>query len=64
MYASQVVNAVLLPLHAIALQLLASDPKIMGESKSGKLTLASGWFGVVLIVTCIGALAVSWSMSR
>ena len=64
MYASQVVNAVLLPLHAIALQMLASDPKIMGESKSGKITLASGWFGVVLIVTCIGALAVSWATSR
>ena len=64
MYASQVVNAVLLPLHAIALQLLASDRKIMGESKSGKITLAAGWFGVVLIVTCIGALAVNWSTSR
>ena len=34
------------------------------DAKSGKLTLASGSFGVVLIVTCIGALAVSWSMSR
>jgi len=63
MYASQVVNAVLLPLHAIALQLLASDPKIMGESKSGKITLVVGWFGVVMIVACIGALAVSWSTS-
>ena len=64
MYASQVVNAVLLPLHAIALQMLASDRKIMGESQSGKIMLAAGWFGVVLIVTCIGALAVSWSTSR
>lgn len=64
MYASQVVNAVLLPLHAIALQMLASDPTIMGESKPGKLMLASGWFGVVLIVACIGALAVSWITSR
>ena len=63
MYASQVVNAVLLPLHAIALQLLASDSTIMGDSKSGKLMLASGWFGVVLIVACIGALAVSWITS-
>jgi Mn2+/Fe2+ NRAMP family transporter len=64
MYASQVVNAVLLPLHAIALQMLASDPTIMGESKPGKLMLAAGWFGVVLIVACIGALAVSWITSR
>ena len=64
MYASQVVNAILLPLHAIALQMLASDPLIMGESKPGKLMLAAGWFGVVLIVACIGALAVSWITSR
>ena len=64
MYASQVVNAVLLPLHAIALQMLASDPTIMGESKPGRWMLASGWFGVVLIVACIGALAVSWVTSR
>ncbi len=64
MYASQVVNAVLLPLHAIALQLLASDRAIMGESKSGKLMQYLGWFGVVLILACIGALAVSWVTSR
>ena len=64
MYASQVVNAILLPLHAIAIQMLASDPSIMGDSKPGKLMLAAGWFGVVLIVACIGALAVSWITSR
>lgn len=64
MYASQVVNAVLLPLHAIALQLLASDSSIMGESKSGKMMLASGWFGVVLIIACIAALAGSWITTR
>jgi Mn2+/Fe2+ NRAMP family transporter len=64
MYASQVVNAVLLPLHAIALQLLASDKTIMGESRSGKLMLAGGWFGVTLIVLCIGALAVSQVYQR
>ena len=64
MYASQVVNAVLLPLHAVALQLLASDPIIMGESRSGKWMLAAGWCGVVMIVTCIGALAVSWITFR
>jgi Mn2+/Fe2+ NRAMP family transporter len=64
MYASQVVNAVLLPLHAIALQMLARDATIMGESKPGSWMLAAGWFGVVLIVACIGALAVSWITSR
>ena len=60
MYASQVVNAILLPMHVIALQLLAGDSQIMGDSKSGKLSRAFGWIGIVLIITCIGALAVSW----
>ena len=63
MYASQVVNAVLLPLHVIALQLLATDSTIVGASKSGKLMLRFGWFGVVLIIACIGALGVSWVAS-
>ena len=63
MYASQVVNAVLLPLHAIALQLLAGDSAIMAESQSGKMMLALGWVGVVVIVACIGALGVSWITS-
>ena len=59
-YTSQVVNAVLLPLHVIALQVLASDPAIMGEARSGWWSLASGWVGVVLILACVGALAWSW----
>jgi Mn2+/Fe2+ NRAMP family transporter len=63
MYASQVVNAVLLPLHAVALLMLASDATLMGESQSGKLMRALGWGSLVLIVACIGALAVSWTAS-
>ena len=59
-YASQVVNAVLLPLHVVALQLLASDPAVVGSAKPGRLSLGLGWLGVVLIVACVAALAVSW----
>lgn len=59
-YASQVVNAVLLPLHVVALQLLAHDRTVTGEARPGRILLMSGWVGVLLIVACVVALAVSW----
>ena len=59
-YASQVVNAVLLPLHVIALQVLANDRRVVGDAKLGVLANAFGWLSVVLITTCVAALAVSW----
>jgi len=62
-YSSQVVNAVLLPLHVVALLLLGSDRAVAGDAKPGKIVLVAGWVGVVLIVTCVGALAVSWLRS-
>ena len=62
-YASQVVNAVLLPLHVVALQMLASDPAVMGAARPGRLSFAAGWVGVALITMCVGALAVSWIVS-
>lgn len=40
-YASQVVNAVLLPLHVIVLQLLASDTAVVGSARPGRLSLAA-----------------------
>lgn len=62
-YTSQVVNAVMLPLHVIALQLLACDPAIMGEARSGSVSQIAGWVSIVLIVACVGALAWSWISS-
>jgi Mn2+/Fe2+ NRAMP family transporter len=59
MYGSQVVNAVLLPLHAIALLLLARDPQVMGERAIGFRTAAAGWISVMLMAGSILALAVS-----
>jgi Mn2+/Fe2+ NRAMP family transporter len=59
-YTSQVVNAVLLPLHVIALQLLASDPALMGEARSGLWSRIAGWGSIVLILACVLALAWSW----
>jgi Mn2+/Fe2+ NRAMP family transporter len=59
-YSSQVVNAVLLPLHVIALQVLANDRRVVGDAKIGVLANAFGWLSVVLITTCVAALAVSW----
>ncbi len=59
-YSSQVVNAVLLPLHIIALQLLASNKALMGDAHSGRGTRMAGWVSIVLVLACIGALTSSW----
>jgi len=58
-YTSQVVNAVLLPLHVIALQRLAGDASIMGDARQGPWSRAAGWVSIVLILACVAALA--WS---
>jgi Mn2+/Fe2+ NRAMP family transporter len=62
-YTSQVVNAVLLPLHVVALQLLVRDPLIMGEARAGRASLFAGWVGIALIVACVLALGWSWLSS-
>lgn len=59
-YASQVVNAVVLPLHVGALQFLANDPQVVGAARLGSVPLLLGWVGVALIIACVGAMAVSW----
>ena len=59
-YSSQVVNAVLLPLHVMALQVLAANPAIMGDARSTARQRAAGWISIVLITACVGALAWSW----
>lgn len=56
-YTSQVVNAVLLPLHVIALQRLAGDASIMGDARQGPWSRAAGWVSIVLILACVAALA-------
>ena len=60
-YMSQVVNAVLLPFHVVALQLLASDPKVVGQAKIGRISVIFGWTSIVVIIACVVALAVSWT---
>jgi Mn2+/Fe2+ NRAMP family transporter len=59
-YTSQVVNAVLLPFHVVALQILVSDPQVVGTAKIGRLATLTGWIGVALTVACVLALGVSW----
>jgi Mn2+/Fe2+ NRAMP family transporter len=63
-YTSQVVNAVMLPLHVVALQLLARDPAIMGDARSGKATQIAAWVSIGLILACVGALGWSWIGSQ
>ena len=48
------------PPHAVANQLLVSDPKVVGTARIGKLMNVIGWIGVLLITVCVGSLAVSW----
>jgi Mn2+/Fe2+ NRAMP family transporter len=59
---SQVVNAVLLPLHAIALQLLAGNASIMGSARSGPWSRLAGWVSIALILACVVALG--WSQVK
>ena len=59
-YSSQVVNAVLLPLHVIALQVLSSDAGLMGDARTPAWARVGGWISIVLIIACIGALGWSW----
>jgi len=59
-YTSQVVNAVMLPLHIIALHLLAGDPTIMGDAKSSKTSVILGLVSIALVISCIFALISSW----
>lgn len=63
MVATQVVNAVLLPLHVAALVMLARDPPGAGRSAIGRGMLILGWLGVAAVVVCVAALAVSWVSS-
>lgn len=57
-YFSQVVNAVLLPLHLVALQFLASDRATLGEATPGKWMLRMGWVGVAITVVCVAGLLI------
>ena len=62
-YASQVVNAVLLPLHVVALHILARDPVLMGEARSSRGAMVVEWLGIAVIMACVLALAGSWLSS-
>lgn len=55
-YFSQVVNAVLLPLHVVALQVLAGDRSVVGAAMPGKWLLGMGWAGVAVTVVCVAGL--------
>ena len=59
-YLSQVVDAALLPLHVVALILLARDRAILGAARPGPWMLAAAWVSLTLILSCVGALAWSW----
>ena len=60
MFSSQVVNAVLLPLHVLALLLLGRDQQTMGTARTGPLSTTISWVCLAMIVTCVAAITVQW----
>ena len=63
LYSSQVINAVLLPLHVLALHLLACASGLMGNARSSRLAMLAERAGIALIIACVLALAWSWLAS-
>ena len=63
LYSSQVINAVLLPLHVLALHLLACDSGLMGNARSSRPAMLAERAGIALIIACVLALAWSWLAS-
>lgn len=59
MVATQVVNAVLLPLHLVALLALAVDPIVTDRMPIGTGMLWAGWMGVAAVVASVMSLALS-----
>ena len=59
-YMSQVVNALVLPLHLAVLVRLGADASLLGDAVSPPWVTRAGWASVALTVACIAALAWSW----
>ena len=59
-YMSQVVNALVLPLHLAVLVRLGADTGLLGDAVSPPWVTRAGWASVALTVACIAALAWSW----
>jgi Mn2+/Fe2+ NRAMP family transporter len=56
---SQVVNALLLPLHLVLLLLLGRDATIMKELVLRRPTMVAGWVSVLLVVACVITMTVA-----
>lgn len=53
---SQVVNAVLLPLHLTALQVLASGDATSHALRVGRVAIRAGWPSIALVIACVAAM--------
>ena len=62
-YSSQVSNAVLLPLHVIALHVIARDGRLMGTATSTIGAAALERLSILVIIGCVVALNWSWAAS-
>lgn len=59
-YSSQVLNAAVLPLHIVALLLLAGNAEIMGAARSSSGERFLGWISFGLVLACLAGMAWSW----
>jgi Mn2+/Fe2+ NRAMP family transporter len=59
-YSSQVLNAAVLPLHLMALLLLAGNTDIMGDARLSVGAQVRGWISFALVLACLGGLTWSW----
>lgn len=59
-YSSQVLNAAVLPLHIIALLLLAGNTDLMGDARMTVGARVRGWISLALVLACLGGLTWSW----
>ncbi len=59
-YSSQVLNAAVLPLHIIALLLLAGNTDLMGDARMTVGARVRGWLSLALVLACLGGLTWSW----
>lgn len=53
---SQVINAVVLPLHLIALQLLARGDTAASAPAIGRVAVRAGWPSIALVIACVAAM--------
>jgi Mn2+/Fe2+ NRAMP family transporter len=59
-YSSQVVNAVLLPLQLLALNLLDADVAVVGDARPARWVRMLSWMSLGLVLACLAGMVWAW----